>query len=178
MKLSMIVAIGKNGEIGQGGKMPWPHLKRDMAWFVEKTKDKPVIMGRRTWESLPSRPLAGRGNYILSRSRDPNWSSDHTEPDDPSTSVAVYHSPAVLASRLEHKLGVDEAVVIGGAKVYEAFLPWAATIYLTKIDRDYPDADTFFPFPLFESEWTETPAYDHWFVSNGVRLGFYTFTRK
>lgn len=184
MKISLIVACGPDGEIGRGGRLPWPSLLADMRWFRKNTLGKPVIMGRRTWESLPAenRPLPGRGNFILSRNR--AWYPDYTQPaDDPDTSVDVHRSVETVLDYLRGEWGGDEAVVIGGGTLYAAFLPKADRVYLTKVEPPADvrlAADTFFPYSeLYSGRWAESRPYDRWFPGPyGYSCGFYTYSRK
>ncbi len=181
MKLSMIVAVGPNGEIGYKGKLPWPRLREDMRWFRRHTAGKPVIMGRRTWESLPAsyRPLPGRGNFILSRNLD--WYPDYYT-EDPDTSVDTYQDLDDVLDYLEIEWGGDEAVIIGGAALYQEAMPRAEVIYLTRVLPDGDDfvADTFFPYPLPPDEWQEHMVRGHFFMDHmtGISTGFYTLTRR
>lgn len=173
MKVSMIAACGENGEIGRGGKMPWPHLARDMKWFAKVTRGKPVIMGRRTWESLPGgESLPDRTNIVLSTSvRSFDASAD---------AHAVPSLDAALA--MASAEDAEEAFIIGGGLVYREALARGLVdmAYITKVAATYPDADTFFPYPLPAGEWEEKACHDRWFTdpASKLRLGFYTYTRK
>ncbi len=137
-KLSMIVAVARNGVIGKDGDMPW-RLASDMAHFKRVTSTKPVLMGRKTWESLFVRPLPGRDNLVLSRN-------------------AKYDAPGALvfsdmSKMIEHakSLNSDEAIIIGGEALYRAALPFCDRIYLSRVDAA-PQGDTFFP-ELDEKTW-------------------------
>ncbi len=147
--IALVVAMGENRAIGRDGGLPW-RLSSDLRIFRKITMDKPIIMGRRTFSSLP-RVLDGRLNIVLTRN-------------------AAFEAPgAVMASTLEEALdvarrearrtGVDEIMVIGGADVFSAVLPQAGRIYLTEVGAA-PDADTW--FPEFEgSEWREVSRQHH-----------------
>lgn len=177
MMLSLIVAVGPDGEIGLGGKLPWPVLLRDMKWFQARTMGKPVIMGRRTWESLPVRPLRGRMNVVLTGDLD--W---RPGPGQAGESPTVYHCGlGRVLDRLDAK-GHAEAVVIGGARVYRDALPLADRVYLTRVERldgGAIPADTFFPaYPLPAADWDERPAFDRYFCNADHRVGFSVFERK
>ncbi|WP_413735295.1 type 3 dihydrofolate reductase [Sodalis sp. RH21] len=127
MIISLIAALAVDRVIGLENAMPW-HLPADLAWFKRNTLNKPVIMGRRTYESL-GQPLPGRQNIVLSR---------HPGNDD---RVIWASTPAeALASAGE----VEELMIIGGGAVYQEFLPRAGRLYLTHIDAEI-DGDTFFP---------------------------------
>jgi dihydrofolate reductase len=154
MELSLIAAKGKNNEIGHQNKLLW-HIKEDFDWFKEKTYNKPVIMGRATYESI-GKPLKGRINVVLSR--DVNFKPD--------PSVLVLPSvDAVLYEFRKYK----EIMVIGGENVYKQFMPYANRLYLTEVDKEFT-ADRFFPeFPLedfrecFKRKGIEDTGFDYHF---------------
>ena len=136
MKISLIVAASTNNVIGMDGGLPW-HLPEDLKRFKMLTMGKPIIMGRVTHESI-GRPLPGRTNIIL-------------------TTNTNYMAPGCeVAMRLDQALALageaEEVMVIGGAYVYEAFLPMADRIYLTRV-RANIDGDAYFP-DLDPDEWT------------------------
>lgn len=182
MILSAIAAVGPNGELGLGGGLPWPRLRPDLGFFRKTTGASPLVMGRRTWESLPdgSRPLPGRASFILSR--DPGWYPDYSLPEgrEDETSVDLIRDPAEFLAFCE-QWGGDEAFVIGGRQVYEAFWDRLDRIYVTKVDLEGLRADTFFPqYPPSSSLWEERPLYDRFFVDGKTktRMGFYVYERK
>ena len=129
--ISLIVAAAKNGAIGKDGKLLW-HIPEDMRYFREVTQGKPVIMGRKTWESLPERfkPLPGRKNIVIS-----HW------PDYPADGA---HLATSLEAALRESSDETEVFIIGGAQIYQYALPLAHRVYLTQINTDY-EADAFFP---------------------------------
>ena len=139
--ISLIAAVARNGAIGKDNQLLW-HLPEDMRYFREKTRGKPVIMGRRTWESLPDafRPLPGRHNVVISRN-------------------ATFQAPgATLVGSLNEAIQLtedtaDEVFIIGGAELYRQALPAVQRLYLTEIASDF-DGDVFFP-PIQASDWTE-----------------------
>jgi dihydrofolate reductase len=137
MRISIIVAAAENGVIGSGGAMPW-RMPSDLRHFRALTLGKPVIMGRKTWQSLPKRPLDGRPNIVVTRNPDFEAGGAHVVP----TLVEAF----VLADRLARAAGGDEVFVIGGAQIYAAALPSARRIYLTRIHAS-PDGDATFPDP-------------------------------
>ncbi|MBV7298863.1 type 3 dihydrofolate reductase [Enterovibrio paralichthyis] len=128
MKISMIAAMAKGRVIGKDNAMPW-HLPADFAWFKQNTLGKPVIMGRKTYESI-GRPLPGRRNIVVSR--DADWCAEGVE------SVTSIDAALALVE------GVEEAVIIGGGTIYAACLPRANRLYITHIDAEI-DGDTCFP---------------------------------
>jgi dihydrofolate reductase len=130
-ELVLIAAVARNGVIGDGRRMPW-HLPEDLAHFRRATQGHPVIMGRRTWESLPARfrPLPGRRNVVVTR--DAAWQAEgaETAPSPEAALRLVADAPRVF--------------VIGGAELFAAALPLADELLLTEIGRDF-DGTTRFP---------------------------------
>ena len=132
MKISMIAAMANDRVIGKDNAMPW-HLPADFAWFKRSTLGKPIVMGRKTFESI-GRPLPGRQNIVISRN--PDFCAE-------GVSVVGDIAAAKLAAG-----EVDELMIIGGGSIYSACLPDAERLYLTFIDFDV-EGDTCFP------EWGE-----------------------
>jgi dihydrofolate reductase len=133
--LRIVAAIGRRGELGLDGKLLF-RLKADMANFRTVTAGKPVVMGRKTWESLPKRPLPGRPNIVATRNL------EFLAP-----GAFVYSSlpPALAAARaMAAKAGVAEAAIIGGAEIYAAAMDAATTMTLTEVEAE-TSADVFFP---------------------------------
>lgn len=140
MKLVIVVAIAEDGAIGRAGTLPWK-LSSDLQHFRKVTMDKPVIMGRKTWEELKGVPLKGRYNIILSK----------TLPEVPhGVHLSDNLHDAIVAAETE---GFAEAAIIGGAGLFREAAPKASTLYITRVHTTVPDADTFFP-ELDMSEWT------------------------
>lgn len=139
--IAIIVAVADNGVIGANGKMPW-HLPSELKYFRARTMGKPVIMGRRTFQSV-GKPLSGRDNIVVSR--DSNFRADGV------TVVLSLEAALAAAQTLASKSGAVEVMVIGGADMYRQALPWAGRLYLTRI-RSSPPGDAFFPLPD-PSEW-------------------------
>lgn len=136
MHLSLFIAIAENGVIGKDNAMPW-RLSEDLKYLKRMTMGKPIIMGRKTWESFPKRPLPGRPNLVITR--DAAYDAPGAEVF-PSTESAV-----ARAEVLARELGVDEAMVLGGAQIYEALLDQATRVYLTEVHAS-PEGDTRFEF--------------------------------
>jgi dihydrofolate reductase len=136
--ISFVVAVSKNGVIGREGGLPW-HISSDLKRFKEITMGKPVVMGRKTWESLPRRPLPGRRNIVITRSKD--FVADGAE-------VAATPEEAL-------KLCGDtpEVAVIGGGEIYRLFWPLVDRLYLTEVDLEVA-GDTHFPV-VSPAEWRE-----------------------
>jgi dihydrofolate reductase len=155
------VARGANGVIGAGGALPW-RLKSDLAIFRQLTMGKPMIMGRRTWDSLPRRPLPGRANIVLSR--------DGTFEPKGALVCEDFSEAVQIAREQAAEDGVDEVCVIGGGEVFALALPRARRIYLTEVDAA-PEGDVLFP-AFDESAWAEArrephaagPEDDHAFI--------------
>nr|WP_324259997.1 dihydrofolate reductase [Cellvibrio fontiphilus] len=133
MKLAIIVAAAKNGVIGVGNKLPW-HLPQDLKYFKSVTMGKPVIMGRKTYESI-GRILPGRVNIVVTRNK--SWPAPE--------GLLVAHSlqDAIDSAVRLGKPELDEIMVIGGAELYREALPFADKVYLTEIAIE-PDGDAFF----------------------------------
>lgn len=129
MKISLIVAMSSNRAIGLANQMPW-HLSADLKRFKQLTMGYPILMGRKTFESI-ARPLPGRTNIVVSRN--PAYRPEGCIVVD--TVEAAINQACQLA---------DEVFVIGGSTLYEATLPIADTLYITQINRDF-NGDTFFP---------------------------------
>lgn len=136
--LSLIVAAGKNNVIGVDNELPW-RLSADLQYFKRTTLGKPVIMGRKTWESL-GRPLPGRRNIVVSRNE--NYVAEGAE--------TVTTLDAAIAGIAK---GTEEIMVIGGAQIYALALPMASRVYLTEVDAEV-DGDAFFPV-LPTEQWQE-----------------------
>ena len=138
MKLALIAAVARNGAIGRDNDLLW-RLPEDMAFFKRTTLGHPVIMGRRTWDSIPARfrPLPGRANIVVTRQA--GWQAE---------GAAVAHSldeALALARTVQGGAGVSAiAYVIGGAQLYAEALPRADELVLTEIARDF-DGDAHFP---------------------------------
>ncbi len=138
MKISMIAAMANNRVIGLGNKMPW-HLPADLQFFKRVTLGKPVVMGRNTFESI-GRPLPGRLNVIITRNR--NYFAE---------GITCVPSPEAALELLRDQA---EIMVIGGATIYQQFLPRADQLFLTFIDLD-TEGDTWFPDYQALGQWQE-----------------------
>jgi dihydrofolate reductase len=146
--IELVVAVAANGVIGADGRMPW-HLPADLARFKRITVGKPVIMGRRTHESI-GRPLPGRHNIILSR--DPAFRPA-------GVTVVPNLAEAIAATGLHGTARADSIIVIGGGEIYSLALPIATAIELTRIELR-PAGDTFFP-DLHADQWQAVWREDH-----------------
>ncbi len=142
MKISLIVAMASNRVIGLNNQLPW-HLSADLKKFKRITMGHPILMGRKTFESI-GRPLPGRTNIVISR-----------DPDYHSSQCLIFND---IASALAHCQDEAELFVIGGASFYSALLPQADCIYLTAIHQDF-SGDTFFP-EISDHQWQEVARED------------------
>lgn len=142
-RISLIVAVSENGVIGRDGGLPW-RLSSDLKTFRSLTMDKPIVMGRKTFESI-GKPLDGRDNIVVTR--DPSFEVDGVSTCD-SVSDAL-----TLARVLAKTRGADEIMVIGGVRVFETALPVADRIYLTRVHADV-EGDRHFD-ALDPAEWHE-----------------------
>ena len=160
-RLHLIYARAANGVIGKGNTLPW-HLPEDLAHFKRTTLGCPVIMGRKTWDSLPPkfRPLPGRLNIIITR--DTGFVAE---------GAAIAHS--LEAARDLCPTGSD-AWVIGGAQIYAQALPLAHTVVVTEIARDF-EGDAF--APTLGPEWREAVREAH-VAASGLPFAFVTYTRS
>jgi dihydrofolate reductase len=142
-RVTLILARARNGVIGAKGGLPW-HLPEDLAFFKRTTMGHPIVMGRRTWESI-GRPLPGRRSIVVTRDRSLA-----------AAGAEVVHS---LDEAVALCSGSDEIFVIGGAHLYADALPCADRLLLTEIHADF-DGDTFLPAPS-ESAWVEASRERH-----------------
>jgi dihydrofolate reductase len=152
MLISMIAAVGENLELGAGNELLW-HLPDDFAWFIKHTKGKPVIMGRKTMESL-GKPLKGRTNIVLTSKdsvisgfeRVENWEQALDK-----ATVAIENKRLSQVAAGEDATAVvsEEIMIIGGGEIYKQALGFSKRLYITRVHGAFPQADTFFP------KWTE-----------------------
>ena len=165
MIVSFVVARADNGVIGRDNALPW-RLPADLAHFKRLTVGKPVVMGRRTFESI-GKPLPGRHNIVLTR--DPAWSAA-------GVSVVPNLAEAIAAAGLDPRARVDELMIIGGAAVYAEALPLARRIHLTEVHAA-PEGDTL--LPRFDPGiWVETMRADHAANDDAPAHSFVTLDRR
>ncbi|MBX3576881.1 MAG: dihydrofolate reductase [Rhizobiaceae bacterium] len=149
MKVVIHVAIAENGVIGREGGLPW-RLSTDLKRFKAETMGRPIVMGRKTWESFPRRPLPGRQNIIITRDR--GYRADGAE---------VVHSldDALALARVRGRCaprGADEVGIVGGGEIYRQALPFADVLKITHVMAQ-PDGDTLFP-PVDPEIWERISA--------------------
>ena len=161
MEIALIYARAANGVIGKDNQLPW-HLPEDMAHFKQLTQGAPVIMGRKTWDSLPPRfrPLPGRSNIVVTRQ--PDWNQNGAQ-----------RAPS-LREALQFCEQSATVWVIGGAQIYAEALPLAHRLEVTEIDRDF-DGDAH--APVLDTTWHEAARSRH-VSSNGLPFSFVTYQRK
>lgn len=159
--LAMIAAVGPNRELGIKGDLVW-HISADLKRFKQLTMGHPVVMGRKTWESLPKRPLPGRLNIVLSRSAE----------EFPGAVKAANVEEAIRASE-----GEEAPFVMGGEQIYSAFMLHATVLYLTKVDADAPEGVDAW-FPEYEEDWRLAEASDWETDPKGIRYRFETWARR
>jgi dihydrofolate reductase len=144
-RLVLVAAVARNGVIGAGGTLPW-RLSSDLKRFKAATLGKPVLMGRKTWDSLPNKPLPGRANLVLSR--------DAAFRAEGGWSYASLDAALAAGRAMADAGGAGEVCVIGGAQLFADTLPIADRIVLTEVALS-PPGDAHFP-PLDMTQWIET----------------------
>ncbi len=160
--LSIIVAIAKNSAIGKGNNLLC-HISEDLKYFKKTTLNSPVIMGRKTWESLPKKPLPNRENIIISRN--PNYKAEGGR--------LINSLDEAIALRNDER----ECFVIGGEEIYRALLPYCQRLYITQIDKEF-EADTFFP-TLDLNNWEEVSKSEtHYDINQNIGFRFVVYKRK
>jgi dihydrofolate reductase len=165
MILSLIVARASNGVIGADGGLPW-HISADLKHFKTLTVGKPIIMGRRTYDSI-GKPLPGRHNIVLTR--DPDWSAA-------GVTVVPNLAEAVAAAGLDPRARADEIMVIGGVAVFDEALPSARRVHLTEVHAA-PAGDTVLP-PFDPTVWAETAREDFDAAGDTPGYSFVTLERR
>jgi len=164
--VAAVVAIGKNRELGKEGKLVW-RIPDDVKRFRDLTRGHPLIMGRKTFESILSyrgSPLPDRTNIVITR--DPNWKYE---------GVVVTRSLEEALEKAKAAPGSEEIHIGGGAEIYKEALPLIDKLYLTLIDAEAPDADTF--FPLYEHLFTKK-VFEEEHEWNGIRYRYVDLERK
>jgi dihydrofolate reductase len=161
VRISVVAAVARGRVIGRGGALPW-RIPEDMAHFRLLTTGHPVVMGRRTWESLPERfrPLPGRRNVVVTRN--PLWHAEGAE------------RAGSLDDALRLLEGSPQVFVIGGGELFAATLPVADELRLTEIEADV-EGDTFFP-PWDGAAFAETSREEH-VSADGIPFAFVTYER-
>lgn len=161
MKITIIAAMDAKSGIGKDNKLPW-HLPEDLAYFKQITQFSPIVMGRKTFDSI-GRPLPNRHNIVLSRQ--PGW---------------AYPGVAKMSSvdsiiELLNEIDNENAYIIGGAEIYSAFLPHADRMLLTELQNEY-ECDTFFP-PFSVNEWKEINRIPATSTKNNIEYAYVEYSR-
>lgn len=144
--ISAIVAVDNNWGIGFNGDL-LEHIPEDLKYFKELTSGYTVVMGRKTWDSLPKRPLPNRYNYIIT----------HNPPEMPAINVIGHLSVCMTMEYLKEKILTQddrETFIIGGGQIYKELLPYCDRVYVTKIFKNHLDVDTYFPNLDEMDDWT------------------------
>lgn len=165
--ISLIVAMDNNRLIGVENKLPWK-LPADMKWFVANTKNKAIIVGRKTYESFGGKPLKDRTNIVISR--DPNYRGN---------GAIVVNSPALAvheAVKSNQSRSTNEVMIIGGASFYKHYLPLSDKLYLTTVKAEFK-GDAWFP-KVDMQQWQEVSS-EHFTADekNSHDYSFYTYKR-
>jgi dihydrofolate reductase len=160
--VALVAAVARGGVIGRDGTVPW-RLPEDLAYFRAVTMGNPVVMGRRTWDSLPERyrPLPGRRNVVVTRN--PSWQGEGAE------------RAASLKEALHLVEGAARVSVVGGGELYAAALPVADELVLTEIDLDV-EGDTV--FPRYDPDEFEEVQREARVSEDGVPYAFVTYCRR
>ena len=168
MQLNLIYARARNGVIGINGALPW-HLPEDLAHFKRTTMGCPVIMGRKTWDSIPPqfRPLPGRTNVVITRQD--TWRADGALPaQNLLEALSICEHMSVILDP-----SPDQVWVIGGAQIYAQAIPLAKRVVVTEIDADF-EGDAF--APLLGEQWKEIAREAH-VSKNGMAFSFVTYVQ-
>lgn len=136
---NIIVAVAQDGAIGRGGDLLW-HIHDDMVFFKNTTKGHPVVMGRKTWESLQVKPLPKRENIVITTNKNFTFEG-----------VTVLNRVEDVKNLPDYD---NEVFIIGGGTIYKEFIPLCEKLYITRVFNNYPDADTFFP-EIKPEQWLE-----------------------
>ncbi len=162
MRVSLVAAVARGGVIGRAGRLPW-RIPEDAQRFRTLTMGHPVVMGRRTWDSLPDRfrPLPGRRNVVVTRNRD--WHANGAE------------GAASLRDALSLLEGAAQVFVVGGGELYTEALPLADELLLTEIYAEL-EGDTYFP-SWKRAAFEETSREQH-VSDNGIPFSFVTYLRR
>ena len=158
--ITLVVATAQNGCIGVNNDMPW-HIPEDFAFFKAYTSGKPVVMGRKTWESLPKKPLPNRRNVVITRQQ--GYVAEGAE--------VVHDLQAAMAACVD----APEIIIMGGAQIYAEAMPLATDLRITEVDL-HVDGDAFFPV-LEPSQWQEVERSRH-VSAKGIGYAFVHYQRK
>ena len=165
--ISAIVAVNKNWGIGFNGEL-LEHIPEDMKYFKKLTTGNTVVMGRKTWDSLPKKPLPDRCNIIISRQ------GEHYEKNDGYNPSWTMPLEKCIISMLNDD--IDDYFIIGGGQIYEQLLPYFDRVYITKIEKNHDNVDTYFPNLDKMPEWELSTCSDLR-THNNINYAFMTYNR-
>ncbi|PIT21105.1 dihydrofolate reductase [Snodgrassella communis] len=160
-KITLVAALADNNCIGENNRIPW-HVPEDFEFFKNYTMGKPVVMGRKTWESLPKKPLTGRPNYVISRQQEQQFSG-----------AILCHNIEEAIQQLADCL---EIIIMGGAQIYAQAMPLATDLRLTRIHVSVI-GDTFFP-AINANEWQQIESSSHISSKNNIAYDLQHFVRR
>ncbi|PIT54702.1 dihydrofolate reductase [Snodgrassella alvi] len=160
-KITLVAALSDNNCIGENNRIPW-HVPEDFEFFKNYTMGKPVVMGRKTWESLPKKPLPGRPNYVISRQQEQQFSG-----------AILCHS---IEEAIQQLMDCPEIIIMGGAQIYAQAMPLATDLRLTRIHVNVM-GDTFFP-AIDATEWQQTESSSHISSKNNIAYDLQHFVRR
>ncbi|PIT46202.1 dihydrofolate reductase [Snodgrassella alvi] len=160
-KITLVAALSDNNCIGENNRIPW-HVPEDFEFFKNYTMGKPVVMGRRTWESLPKKPLPGRPNYVISRQQEQQFSG-----------AILCHS---IEEAIQQLMDCPEIIIMGGAQIYAQAMSLATDLRLTRIHVSVM-GDTFFP-AINANEWQQTESSSHISSKNNIAYDLQHFVRR
>lgn len=163
--LNIIAAIGKNNELGKNNQLIW-HISKDLKFFREKTKGAILVMGRKTFDSLP-KILPGREHIILSKTN--NFNKELNE------QVKIVDNAAELVTICKESAKNNEVFVIGGASLYKMFVDIADKLYITHIDKEDKEADVYFP-EIDKNKWNETILSED--EENGIKFSHVKYDKR
>jgi dihydrofolate reductase len=160
-KITLIAALSDNNCIGENNCIPW-HVPEDFEFFKNYTMGKPVVMGRKTWESLPKKPLPGRPNYVISRQQEQQFCG-----------AILCHS---IEEAIQQLTDCPEIIIMGGAQIYAQAMPLATDLRLTRIHVSVM-GDTFFP-AIDATEWLRIESSSHISSKNNIAYDLQHFVRR
>lgn len=163
--MNLIVARGINGEIGANNELLWK-IPEDMQFFKETTKFNTVVMGRKTWESIGSKPLPNRKNIVITHN--PKWTGDVN-----TTYVDIFQFLKLVKNSWDY-LMYGDIYIIGGAEIYKQLDRYINVMYITEVEQTFPEADSFF-YGL-SGEWDIEKLKSG--ISNGFKYTIYKHTRR
>jgi len=174
--IAAIVAVDNNWGVGYNGEL-LERIPEDMKYFRELTEGNIVIMGRKTWDSLPTQPLPNRDNLIISS----KLYLDYNKYQDYAVGTQSMENTKFILSMLKHNYAIQsnnkDIFIIGGGSIYEQLLPYCDTVYLTHIGKDHKNVDTYFPRIDKDPNWEIDTCTELRESVNGIPYAFFTYKR-